>query len=180
MEGEDEDGTHSLLLTSREKHSALSDPTSIIVSLGLSSSALLYSHGVVSLRKSRDEAICVRLDSGGDDPCPRRLGTLIDERGSDEAVGDVASDGRGEESGFLRDEADLSTEPPDVDFVKGDTIELDGSTDGIAEERSSVACFRGQRKGRLTRTSQSVRRWSTCHFHSHRREPSSSPVGRQP
>lgn len=96
-----------LLLAAGKKHSAFADPAGVKVlsSQEVNCASRVHDeilHGIVTLGKSGNEAVRISLLRRGDDPCSTFSWPFALERGSYEAMFDVAGDGSSKERGLLR------------------------------------------------------------------------------
>lgn len=105
-------------VTYREEHAALSD------------------HRIVALGESLDESVGVGLRSSLNHPPTFILRRLVLVVRPKETMLDVTSDGGGEKCGLLRDEADLSAKPADVEIFDLDPVELATAADGVAGDEA--------------------------------------------
>jgi hypothetical protein len=121
----------TLLLTSREQHTALSDDR------------------VVAIGQLADEAICIGLDTCLLDELElfRIIGVL--PLGTDQTMLDITPNGSSEKGRFLRDQTDLLSKPLEVERPDIASIELDDTVDGIVES------FDQSHDGRFSRTTRS-------------------------
>lgn len=105
----------TLLLSSREKDSSLSD------------------HTVVAERKGSDESVTVGLLRCFDDSDLLLLRRVVLESSTDESHGDVVGDGVGEESGFLRNESNLRSKPSKIYLGNFVAVESNIPADWVVE-----------------------------------------------
>ena len=105
----------TLLLATREQKAALSDG------------------GVVALRQRHDEAVRIRPDARVLDGGHTVRVARVFEWCAGQAQLDVGADGHGEEDGLLRDEADLRTQPLNIEVLDVRAVELDGAAGRVVK-----------------------------------------------